>query len=239
MTVNDISDENFIKFVSESKTWSELLIKCGYNNVGNRNVVKKRIDKLKIDATHLPTGQNWAAGAKIQKKSYTMDEILVVDSEYKNMSKLKKRLKSEMKWEHRCNNCKLTEWMGKPIPLEIEHKNGIHNDNRIENLEFLCPNCHAFTETYRGKNAKAYKEVNKIDTKCIDCGTNVTSGSSRCEECNHKEMRTVERPSYEQLMDDKKIMSMLAIGKKYSVTDNTIRKWIKKYEKDLNISTSK
>ena len=44
--------------------------------------------------------------------------------------------------------------MGKPIPLELHHINGINTDNRLENLKFLCPNCHAFTDSYRGKNSR-------------------------------------------------------------------------------------
>lgn len=62
MTINNISDEDFIKYVGESKTWSELLIKCGYTNLGNTSVVKKRINNMKLDYSHLPYGQNWANG---------------------------------------------------------------------------------------------------------------------------------------------------------------------------------
>ena len=51
-----------------------------------------------------------------------------------------------------CNKCGLSEWMGQPINLEIDHKNGINDDNTRENLEALCPNCHSMTETWRGRN---------------------------------------------------------------------------------------
>lgn len=69
-------------------------------------------------------------------------------------NKLRKRLIREEVFEHKCNKCGLTKWNNKPIPLELEHINGINNDHRIENLELLCPNCHAQTSTYRGKNKK-------------------------------------------------------------------------------------
>lgn len=58
--------------------------------------------------------------------------------------------------ESYCYECKLTEWCGKNIPLELDHIDGSHNNNSLDNLRLLCPNCHAQTETYRGKNKKGY-----------------------------------------------------------------------------------
>lgn len=122
--------------------------------------------------------------------------------------------------------------MGKAIPLEMEHKNGIHNDNRIENLAFLCPNCHALTDTYKGKNIKTYKEVDQNEvTKCVDCKKNITKNSVRCDDCQKIKARVVPRPSYDELKEELKTSNYVAICRKYSVSDNTIRKWMKWYEK--------
>jgi hypothetical protein len=64
-----------------------------------------------------------------------------------------KLLESGIK-KHQCERCMNTEWMGAPIPLEVHHKDGDISNNSIENFEMLCPNCHAFTDSYRGKNCK-------------------------------------------------------------------------------------
>lgn len=55
---------------------------------------------------------------------------------------------------HQCECCKMTEWLGQPIPLELHHKDGNKNHNELSNYELLCPNCHALTDTYRGKNCQ-------------------------------------------------------------------------------------
>lgn len=232
MTVKNITDEDFRKYVKESKTWSELLIKCGYNNLGNKSVVLNRINTMKLDYSHFPYGQNWAHGISNPNIKYSLDEILIENSPYKSMVRLKKRLIKELQWEYKCSSCKLSTWLDKPIPLEIEHINGIHNDNRSENICFLCPNCHALTDTYKGKNVKSFKNVQEIQNKCIKCQVNIDKNATRCDKCARFEQRKIIRPSYEQLIDDKNKMTFTAIGRKYNVTDNTIRKWIRLYERD-------
>jgi 5-methylcytosine-specific restriction endonuclease McrA len=65
---------------------------------------------------------------------------------------LKDRLLGELGWPHRCQGCDRSRWKGAPIPLEIDHRNGDRTDNLLTNLRLLCPNCHALTPTYRGRN---------------------------------------------------------------------------------------
>ena len=67
-------------------------------------------------------------------------------------NKVRKRLLEEGYKEHKCECCGLSSWLDNPIPLEVHHKDGNRNNNTLENFELLCPNCHAFTDSYRGKN---------------------------------------------------------------------------------------
>lgn len=226
--LSKVSNKNFIKYVNNSVTWTELLKKCGYNNTGNKKTVVKRLIKMKIDYSHLPVGFYSPKGVNIKRKSNI--EVFCENSTYQDRKKIKNRLYNDFNWERKCNCCKLTEWMDKPIPLELEHKNGINNDHRIENLELLCPNCHALTDTYRGKN-KAYKKKKKT---CVDCDTSIYKTSTRCNKCAHKHkwlLNINNRPSLEQLKKDLLNSTYVSVGKKYNVSNNTVKKWLKLYEK--------
>ena len=67
-------------------------------------------------------------------------------------NKVRKKLLNEGYKEYRCECCNLTEWLNKPIPLELHHLDGNRNNNTLNNYQLLCPNCHAQTDSYRGKN---------------------------------------------------------------------------------------
>lgn len=80
-----------------------------------------------------------------------LSEILT-DGVYHNATKLKKRLFNEGVKEYKCEKCGISEWNGEHITLEIHHINGNHSDNRLENLQILCPNCHSQTINFNGKS---------------------------------------------------------------------------------------
>lgn len=154
-----------------------------------------------------------------------INEILVENSPYKNATSLKGRLIKEGLKEYRCERCKNTKWEGAPIPLQIHHINGVHNDNRLENIQLLCPNCHSLTDTYAGKNAN--RENNTKYNKVLS-----RKYIKKDQWLELQEKRWVSNhPSKETLCNIfKEVGSFMGVGKLYNVSDNAIRKWFKHYD---------
>lgn len=144
------TDKDLEAAVKSSYTWSDVISKLGLSttSAGNWRLVRKYSDKLGIDYSHF-TGRRSGKGGNVKRP---LSEILQENTEY-HSSHLRKRLIDEGYKEAKCENCGLTEWMGKPIPLELEHVSGNNKDNRIENLEILCLNCHGLTLTWRRKKS--------------------------------------------------------------------------------------
>ena len=147
-----ISKEKLEEIVSNSKTIAEVMRKLGYTaNRGNSyKPFKKYLQENNIDFSHFLGKSNGLAKNEI----FTLDEILVKDSKYTNMSSLKKRVLKNNLIEYKCAICGISEWMNKELILQLDHINGDNRDNRISNLRLLCPNCHSQTETYCRKNKK-------------------------------------------------------------------------------------
>lgn len=99
------------------------------------------------------TGSVWNKGKKYNIKTrIKLTDILVENSTYTNSNHLRLRLLQEKIKLPICENCLNSIWYNNKIPLELHHINGNKHDNRIENLQLLCPNCHAITDNYRGRN---------------------------------------------------------------------------------------
>ena len=165
--------------MSKRKWTDEQLIEAVKNNVSiasvarclnlkpsgsNYDTIHTKIKLLKLNTSHF-TGKGWNVGKKYRsiKKKTELAKVLVQNSEWVNTFHLKKRLLKENIKEYRCECCKRSEWMGKPIPLELHHVNGIKNDLRLKNLQLLCPNCHSFTDNYRGRGMSAQKEISEVE----------------------------------------------------------------------------
>jgi hypothetical protein len=160
-----------------------------------------------------------------------MNEILIKNSTYSN-SCLKKRLVEEDYLKYECEWCNLTnKWNDKNLTLQIDHINGDSSDNRIENLRFLCPNCHTQTPTH-----SVSSRIKKI-YKCM-CGIEISKSSKFCKKCRPTIIRKSKDryPSLPILLLQIENYGYVKTGKIYNVSDNAIRKWLKNH---YNVSPPK
>jgi len=142
--------EQVILAVKNSTSIRQVLNKLGLKEAGgNYSSIHKLINKLEIDTKHF-SGQSWNKGIKFGPKRPIEDYLS--NQQTINSHKLRKRLINDKIFPYKCSNCHLSQWLDQPIPLELEHIDGNHNNNSLDNLTLLCPNCHAMTSTYRGKN---------------------------------------------------------------------------------------
>ena len=143
--------EYLAPFVADATNWSDLLRKLGLRKSGGMHRhIQGCVRAAKLDVSHF-TGQGWNRGGV--GKCYTKktdSEVFIEDSTY-NPSHLYVRL-LKWGWIPVCAICGQDDvWQGKPLRLHVDHINGVHSDHRLENLRFLCPNCHAQTKTYANR----------------------------------------------------------------------------------------
>jgi hypothetical protein len=148
------SDEDVQKAVISSFSTRQVLTKLGLKEAeGNYKTIKNLIKTLNLDTSHF-TGHLSNKGKKLPLKGIIEDYLsnkFVITS-----YKLKLRLLREGYFEYKCYHCLQSTWLEKPIPLELYHIDGNSSNNNFENLQLLCPNCHAFTSNYRVKNIGNY-----------------------------------------------------------------------------------
>lgn len=138
--------------VKETFSYRQVLSRIGLKEAGgNYKQIKKYISEYKLDISHFK-GRGWNAGLSgIGKPVIPLSKILVRNSTFQSY-KLKKRLFADKLKPQHCEQC---GWSKKTqsghLPLELDHINGDHTDNRIENLRVLCPNCHSLTPHHRGR----------------------------------------------------------------------------------------
>lgn len=131
--------------IRASSNWAQVASSLGLKPLtGSQAHLRKRAIAFDIDFSHFKTRYDWAKGLPSSKKK-DLDHYLTEKSTGKS-AYLRQRLIAEGRKKAVCENCGLDQWLGKSAPLELDHVNGDHFDNRIENLKILCPNCHAIKQ---------------------------------------------------------------------------------------------
>lgn len=146
------SAEKIQETVTNSLSIAQCLTKLGIITAGgNYATMKKYIKLYNIDTSHF-TGMLWSKNVTLGPKRPIQDYL---SNKYAIGShKLKLRLLREKIKQHICEKCGNTKWLENPIPLELHHIDGNSENNLLENIQFLCPNCHTLTNNYRGKGKK-------------------------------------------------------------------------------------
>jgi hypothetical protein len=225
--------------IAASRSFAEALRRLDMCASGNnwRTLKRYAVEVWRIPVDHFdPHAASRDALRRNQRAARPLVEVLVEDSTFSRVQ-LKKRLYAEGLKAPTCEMCGQGElWRGKRMSLILDHVNGVSDDHRLDNLRILCPNCAATLDTHWGRNVHRTR-------LCATCGAEFRPAGSKQRHCSHRcggrsaasrvaqeHSRRVARPPYEQLMAEIAATSWCAVGRKYGVSDNAIRKWVRACE---------
>ena len=204
-------------WTTPKKELQEIIDKsCSYREVlSSLSLVSSGSSVAKLKERIAEDGLN-VFGLKKRRKEHLLDSsstpiplerILVPDSNY-NRQHLKRRLIEAELLLHQCYECKRgPEWQGKPLSLHLDHINGVNNDNRLENLRLLCPNCHSQTPTYAGRK-------NRKPVRRCRCGAPISKRATNCWDCAAAKKREMEQSN--MVLKDAELRQRAATGESYS-----------------------
>jgi hypothetical protein len=151
-TLNRHGDADIARLVAASHSYAEVFRRLGLSPTGwDYRALRRWILSLGLDTSHF-VGSAWRRGVPGSLRPRRPIAEYLVEGRLVPTSLLRCRLLEEGVFDQLCQRCGRREWNGQPIPLELDHLNGDRTDNRLKNLRVLCPNCHAQTDTYRGRN---------------------------------------------------------------------------------------
>jgi len=223
-----IDKDKLQNLLDNSDSFSDVMRQLGYTNVeGNIRTLKDRIQKDSLSLLNLNKNRLLKLKSNnLSNKEKLLNEEIFIENSKISRQCVKERILKNKLIDYKCRDCDNTgTWNNKPLSLHLEHKNGINNDNRLENLCFLCANCHSQTTTYAGKNNK----INETVKVCEGCGAEVSKHNTNglCFTCasNKKCKVHIGKEELEQMLP---VLPVSEIAKKYNLTDNAIRKKARK-----------
>src|SRR4051794_21499789 len=225
--------------IAASRSYSEALRRLGMRAAGgNHRTIRRYAEEVwRIPVDHFDPIA--ARSAPLRRKPVGLAEVLVEGSTYQR-SRLKERLFAEGLKTRACELCGQGElWHGRRMALILDHVNGVHDDNRLDNLRVVCANCNATLETHCGRN----NVLPQAERACRHCGTPFRPRAARQRYCSRAcgqrasgrrgsqpDRRRVARPPYDQLLGEIEALGYSAVGRTYGVSGNAIRKWQRAYE---------
>ena len=161
----DFRDIKFVKSViSSSKSYNEVFIKLEKNSSSSSyRTLKKFIEKHKIDTSHFLSKKEMAKKLhKEGKLNKIANSNIFIEKSTCSRAVVKNRILEEGLIDYKCSKCGQDDnWKGEKITLILDHINGVRNDNRLENLRILCPNCNATLDTHCKGNITSYSSTDK------------------------------------------------------------------------------
>lgn len=168
--IYNYSEEEIVDLINKSNSISEFLSSIGLSSSGSgsRTVFYKYIEEHNLQQELLSLRERTSKKlASLAKEKNVQRRLTITEMFCENSSAsrhiIKKHLLRTKLIEYKCASCgNGGEWNGKGLSLQLDHINGINNDNRLENLRFLCPNCHSQTETFSGKHKSLSSKTNNL-----------------------------------------------------------------------------